>query len=143
MRSNSLEFSAIQRSRRLSSALLFVVRAFVIGVFWIPVSCRAETTPDVWLERLSHSMSELDYRGEMVYTRGEHQESLRVTHGLYNGEMYERLEHLDGERREIIRHLEEHNGNIAAVARSMGKARMQIQRWLKRLAVDPVAYRQH
>ncbi len=28
--------------------------------------------------------------------------------------------------------LAEHQGNISAVARAMGKARMQIQRWLKR-----------
>ena len=49
-------------------------------------------------------MSELNYRGIMTYTRGEHQEAVRVTHGMYNGEQYERLEHLDGERREVIRH---------------------------------------
>jgi len=35
----------------------------------------------------------------------------------------------------------EHKGNISAVARSMGKARMQIQRWVKRLGLDPEAYR--
>ncbi|HEY3698511.1 MAG TPA: MucB/RseB C-terminal domain-containing protein [Spongiibacteraceae bacterium] len=59
---------------------------------------------DTWLNRLSQSMGELNYRGVMTYSRGDHQESLRVTHGTYNGEEYERLEHLDGERREVIRH---------------------------------------
>ncbi|MFT3930087.1 MAG: MucB/RseB C-terminal domain-containing protein [Spongiibacteraceae bacterium] len=57
----------------------------------------------VWLDRLAR-MDELNFRGVLMYTRGEHHESLRVTHGFYNGELYERLEHLDGERREIIRH---------------------------------------
>ncbi|XXT19558.1 sigma 54-interacting transcriptional regulator [Sorangium sp. So ce429] len=37
--------------------------------------------------------------------------------------------------------LREHGGNIAGVARAMGKARMQIHRWLKRYAIDPDAFR--
>jgi pSer/pThr/pTyr-binding forkhead associated (FHA) protein len=37
--------------------------------------------------------------------------------------------------------LREHAGNISAVARSLGKARPQIQRWLKRFGIDPAAYR--
>jgi hypothetical protein len=34
-----------------------------------------------------------------------------------------------------------HRGNVAAVARSMGKARMQIHRWCQRFGIDPDAYR--
>ncbi|WP_437983095.1 sigma 54-interacting transcriptional regulator [Sorangium sp. So ce117] len=37
--------------------------------------------------------------------------------------------------------LREHRGNIASVARAMGKARMQIQRWMKRYGLDPDAFR--
>ncbi|HZU85342.1 MAG TPA: sigma 54-interacting transcriptional regulator, partial [Polyangiaceae bacterium] len=37
--------------------------------------------------------------------------------------------------------LAEHEGNVAEVARSVGKARMQVHRWLKRLAIDPDRYR--
>ncbi len=37
--------------------------------------------------------------------------------------------------------LAEHRGNISQVARDLGKARMQIQRWLKRFALDPARYR--
>ncbi|MGK3988806.1 sigma 54-interacting transcriptional regulator [Sorangium sp. So ce136] len=37
--------------------------------------------------------------------------------------------------------LREHGGNIAGVARAMGKARMQIHRWLKRYAIDPDDFR--
>jgi transcriptional regulator with GAF, ATPase, and Fis domain len=44
-------------------------------------------------------------------------------------------------REELMRLLDEHRGNIAAVARAMGKARMQIQRWLKRFGIEPEAYR--
>lgn len=56
-----------------------------------------------WLERLAHSMSELNYRGVLSYERGDHLESLRVTHAIVDGEAFERLEHLDGEHREVIR----------------------------------------
>jgi DNA-binding NtrC family response regulator len=44
-------------------------------------------------------------------------------------------------RAELVRLLGEHRGNVADVARDMGKARMQIHRWLKRFAVDPGIYR--
>jgi sigma-E factor negative regulatory protein RseB len=48
-------------------------------------------------------MSELNYRGVLSYERGDHLESLRVTHAVIDGEAFERLEHLDGEHREVIR----------------------------------------
>jgi DNA-binding NtrC family response regulator len=37
--------------------------------------------------------------------------------------------------------LHEHHGNVSAVARAMGKARMQIQRWLKRFHLAPEEFR--
>jgi DNA-binding NtrC family response regulator len=38
--------------------------------------------------------------------------------------------------------LREHNGNLAAVARATGKARMQVYRWCKRLGIDASAFRE-
>lgn len=97
----------LQRPRRLLSASLFMVMSFSLPVPAIlllaPAISWAETKDGAfWLDRLSR-MDELNFRGMLIYTRGDHQESLRVTHGTYNGELYERLEHLDGERREVIR----------------------------------------
>jgi len=37
--------------------------------------------------------------------------------------------------------LREQRGNISAVARAMGKDRKQIQRWIKRYAIDPAQFR--
>ncbi len=37
--------------------------------------------------------------------------------------------------------LAEHHGNVTQVAKAMGKARMQIQRWLKRFDLDPERFR--
>jgi DNA-binding NtrC family response regulator len=44
-------------------------------------------------------------------------------------------------KEELTALLREHHGNISAVARVMGKARMQIQRWVKRFGLDPESFR--
>lgn len=85
--------------RRLLSALLCLAAPFVQAAAPAPDNASAAA----WLNRLAHS-SELSYRGVLSYARADHLESLRVTHGIFNGEKFERLEHLDGARREVIRH---------------------------------------
>lgn len=66
-------------------------------------ACALADDADAWLQRFSRGTGELSYRGVLTYERGDHLESLRITHGTVDGEEYERLEHLDGARREIIR----------------------------------------
>ena len=44
-------------------------------------------------------------------------------------------------RGELIRLLGQHGGNISAVARAMGKARVQIRRWCRRMGIDPDGFR--
>jgi transcriptional regulator of acetoin/glycerol metabolism len=41
----------------------------------------------------------------------------------------------------LIAELARHRGNVSQVARSMGKARMQVQRWMQRFGVDAADYR--
>ena len=43
-------------------------------------------------------------------------------------------------REELVELLREHDGNVTSVARAMGKARTQIQRWLRRYAIDPLSF---
>jgi transcriptional regulator of acetoin/glycerol metabolism len=43
-------------------------------------------------------------------------------------------------REELVALLREHAGNITAVARAMGKARSQVQRWLRRYRIDPLSF---
>ncbi|HEX2574132.1 MAG TPA: sigma 54-interacting transcriptional regulator [Polyangia bacterium] len=51
-------------------------------------------------------------------------------------------DHEDQQRRaELVALLREHRGNLSAVARAMGKARLQIQRWVKRYHLDPESFR--
>jgi DNA-binding NtrC family response regulator len=47
----------------------------------------------------------------------------------------------DAGREKLIDLLTQHNGNISAVARSLGKARIQVRRWLARYMIDPDRYR--
>jgi transcriptional regulator with PAS, ATPase and Fis domain len=44
-------------------------------------------------------------------------------------------------RADLVRHLADHRGNVAAVARAMRKAPMQVYRWMERLQINPKAYR--
>lgn len=45
-------------------------------------------------------------------------------------------------REQLIELLRVHRGNVAAVARDLGKARMQVHRWLKRFQLDLDTFRQ-
>lgn len=47
----------------------------------------------------------------------------------------------EGRRRELVRLLTAHGGNVSAVARSMGYSRMQVHRWIKQFELDPDGYR--
>jgi sigma-54 dependent transcriptional regulator, acetoin dehydrogenase operon transcriptional activator AcoR len=42
---------------------------------------------------------------------------------------------------ELVKLLKEHKGNVSGVARAMGKARMQIQRWVRRFEIEAGEYR--
>ena len=44
-------------------------------------------------------------------------------------------------RKTLVALLEQHRGNITYVARDLGKARMQIHRWMQRFGLDPDAFR--
>jgi DNA-binding NtrC family response regulator len=44
-------------------------------------------------------------------------------------------------RNRVIELLQQHDGNITNVARAMGKARPQVQRWIKRFEIDAARFR--
>jgi DNA-binding NtrC family response regulator len=44
-------------------------------------------------------------------------------------------------RRVLIEKLEEHGGNVAQVALAMGRARMQVHRWMNKFGIDPDVFR--
>ena len=44
-------------------------------------------------------------------------------------------------RAQLSEALSTHHGNISHVARTMGRTRMQIHRWMKRFGINPETYR--
>ncbi len=79
---------------RLSLLLLLLTPA---------LSLAAESNPRLLLDKMSHSFRELNYQGTFSFQRANSIESLRIAHTVIDGEEYERLEYMDGDKREIIR----------------------------------------
>ena len=44
-------------------------------------------------------------------------------------------------RARLVTLLDKYNGNVSHVARDMGKARVQIHRWMQKLSIDVDTYR--
>jgi DNA-binding NtrC family response regulator len=62
--------------------------------------------------------------------------------GLARDAAVEALSEEDRRRREeLINALRTHGGNITAAAKAIGKPRTQVQRWLRRWKIDPLAHR--
>ncbi len=72
------------------------------GLALITFSASAEEVSS-WLNRMSDSFNELTYQGTLSYQRGDQIKSLRIAHTVIDGKEYERLEYLDGDRREVVR----------------------------------------
>lgn len=65
----------------------------------------AEGQPTLdWLKTVAFAAHQTDYSGVFVYQYDNHVESSRITHVVETDSEYEKLESLDGPRREIIRH---------------------------------------
>ncbi len=62
-----------------------------------------EKNARAWLDQMSRSMRELNYQGEFTYEHASQITTLQIFHAVKGGVEYERLVHLDGEPREIVR----------------------------------------
>jgi sigma-E factor negative regulatory protein RseB len=83
-----------------------VSRSVLLLLFIMPFTSlvsAVELSPAELLDRMSHSFRELNYRGTFSFQRGDSMESLRMAHAVIDGQEYERLEYMDGDKREIIR----------------------------------------
>lgn len=59
---------------------------------------------EVWLARIQDAAQKLNYTGTFVYQQGAKVQASRITHFVDPGGEYEKLEMLDGQRREYIRY---------------------------------------
>lgn len=84
---------------KLRNTFLALLLAFAANVY----AGEAETCAD-WLKTVAFAGHETDYSGVFVYQHDDNVETSRITHVVDAGTEYERLEGLDGPKREILRH---------------------------------------
>lgn len=86
-----------------------LLSALVLGVSASAAFAEPAKQDDLkWLETMTFAAHKTDYSGTFVYQFGSHVEVSRITHVTDASGEYGRLESLDGDRREIIRH----NGEV-------------------------------
>jgi sigma-E factor negative regulatory protein RseB len=68
-----------------------------------PASADPERTPAQWLDMMNRGFLEASYDGIFSYFSGDDLSTLRVVHTVTNGVQRERLVHLNGAPREIVR----------------------------------------
>ncbi|MDD2685533.1 MAG: MucB/RseB C-terminal domain-containing protein [Gallionella sp.] len=79
----------------------------VLLVLFLPVSpaCAGDAQVGLdWLKTVAFAAHQTDYSGTFVYQYDNRVETSRITHVTLDDGEYERLERLDGPKREIIRH---------------------------------------
>jgi len=82
-----------------------VLQFILIFSLYSPVSFAAPKNMDarVWLDRMSHASREQSYLGVFTYEHGSDMVSLSIAHTVKDGIERERLFHLSGKPREVIR----------------------------------------
>lgn len=81
--------------------------ALVASQLWAGTAVAGEPVEQAealaWLQKIAEAARQLNYRGTFVYQHGDHAETSRITHLVDRNGEQEKLETLDGPRREIIR----------------------------------------
>jgi sigma-E factor negative regulatory protein RseB len=75
--------------------------------FGLAQSQGAQESASAWLRKIYHASQTLSYTGTFVYRQGDRSESSRITRLVDAGGDVEKLEALDGMRREVIRNGDE------------------------------------
>lgn len=90
-------------SRRHSLiANLVAAVALLVTCLGAQAAEEADTARD-WLQKMGNALEKENYQGIFTYMRGHQFDTVRVIHRYKNGKESERLLHLNGERREVIR----------------------------------------
>lgn len=97
MKNNSMEETRVYAVLRM--ALLAVVLLGATGAY----AADRQISLD-WLKTVAFAAHQTDYSGVFVYQYDNHVETSRIIHIVEPDSEYEKLEGLDGPRREIIRH---------------------------------------
>lgn len=68
------------------------------------LSAQAEEGARGWLERMTQAFQQQNYRGVLIYGDGQEWQTLAITHAVIDGVEQEKLQHLTGLPREMVRH---------------------------------------
>lgn len=77
------------------------------GLLAVPITVTAQSDLPDLLARMNNAFAQVAYDGVFSYYAGNELASLRVVHKVVDGEQRERLIHLNGAPREIVRHGDE------------------------------------
>jgi sigma-E factor negative regulatory protein RseB len=88
---------------------LWLPALFALGVSGpvAPADPLQQTEALALLQKIADAARELNYAGTFVYQHGDQVETSRIVHFVDGGNEYEKLETLDGPRREVIRNNDE------------------------------------
>jgi len=73
----------------------------------LPAAASPGNDPLAWLQRAADSARTTTFAGTVVHMTGERTSTSRITHIFLAGSEHEKIESLDGPRREIVRHNED------------------------------------
>lgn len=81
------------------------IKQLGISLVYLCISSSLQAGAEAYdlINKMSHSHHELNYQGLFSFQQGSELRSLKVTHAVYDGEEFDRLEHMDGEQGDIIR----------------------------------------
>ena len=77
----------------------------LLGAFWLShgVMANQSLTAQGWYERMLEMAPKAMYQGIFTHQAGNKMQSVEIVHGEKDGQIWERMLHLDGPSREIIR----------------------------------------
>ena len=79
------------------------MRILILGLTFITFAGHAEVA-ESWLDNMSQAMKTTNFEGTLIIRQDDQLQALNVRHGMNDDGLWERLESLTGEAREIIRH---------------------------------------
>lgn len=89
--------------RGVTVALSPTVLLLSLWAGWAAAGTLEQNEALTWLQRIANAARQLNYSGIFVYQHGDQVETSRITHYVDRTGEYEKLETLDGPKREIVR----------------------------------------
>ena len=79
------------------------MRILILCLIFAPFVSHGEVV-ESWLDKMSQAMKTTNFEGTMIIRQADQLQALNVRHGMNQEGFWERMESLNGEAREIIRH---------------------------------------